>query len=478
MGRPLLALLILVPTVLGVSQAGTLRMGYAAVDITPSVGTPMQAPQRPPFEIRLAQSPHDPLYVRAMVLQADGQQAALVACDLTSLPTAMVEEARREIELATSLSAASVMICATHTHTAPQVRPRFVARADADARAKTAAYVKALPLRIAEAVKLAIADLTHVNASAAIGREDSVSFNRRFVMRDGSIQTNPGKEDPALVAHIVRPDGPIDPDVGVVAFTSQDGAPRATLVNFAMHLDTVGGNRPSADFPAQIGRLLADAQGEQHFTLFAMGAAGNINHYDLLDPARVHRTKSVGESRRIGTILTGEVLRTYRKLAPISASRLAVARQTVRLEMPAEKGRLLSDRYGNPSRFFDGEVEVYNVDGKQQFDAEVQVIALGDELAWVGFPGEMFVELGLALKQASPFRYTLIHTLANGSIGYVPNRKGYPHGAYEATASRCAPGSGERLVETATQLLIDVKQAGKRLPSGLSEAASNKDPDR
>ncbi|MFN9911865.1 MAG: hypothetical protein ACK53L_04735, partial [Pirellulaceae bacterium] len=61
--------------------------------------------------------------------------------------------------------------------------------------------------------------------------------------------------------------------------------------------------------------------------------------------------------------------------------------------------------------------------------------------------------MGLALKEASPFPYTIIHSLANGSIGYVPNRKAYPRGADEATASRCAPGSGEKLIDTASRLL-------------------------
>ena len=88
----------------------------------------------------------------------------------------------------------------------------------------------------------------------------------------------------------------------------------------------------------------------------------------------------------------------------------------------------------------------------------MQVIALGDELAWVGFPGEMFVEHGLALKLASPFRYTMIHTLANGSIGYVPDRKAYSRGAYEDTATRCAPGAGEKLVDVATPLLVSLQQ--------------------
>ena len=83
--------------------------------------------------------------------------------------------------------------------------------------------------------------------------------------------------------------------------------------------------------------------------------------------------------------------------------------------------------------------------------------ALGDELAWVGLPGEMFTEFGLALKNASPFKFTMIHELANTSIGYVPNLRAYPEGGYEATYTRCAAGTGEMLVDTATRLLVRVK---------------------
>ena len=93
------------------------------------------------------------------------------------------------------------------------------------------------------------------------------------------------------------------------------------------------------------------------------------------------------------------------------------------------------------------------------FEAEVEVIALGNELAWVGFPGEMFVEHGLSLKNASPFRFTMIHTLANGAIGYVPTLKSYSEGSREVMATRCAPGSGERLVDAATRLLAQAKTA-------------------
>jgi hypothetical protein len=433
-------------------------VGRAAIDITPPIGTPMQAPQRPPFEVKLAEAAHDPLHVKAIVFAVGDHKAAIVVCDLTSIPVALVEAARKQIAATTDLDPLAVMISATHTHTAPQIRPRFVTKADEAARRKTAEYVESLPGHIAEAVRLASERLVPAHASVAIGREETISFNRRYVMHDGTVQTSPSNAEAATVGRIVRPAGPIDPDVGVVTFDDDGGALLATLVNFAIHLDTMGGAKPSADFPFQVNALLAGARDPDMLTVFTPGASGNINHYDLLNPKNIHREKSAQESSRIGTILAAEVLRSYRRLQPIKTERLRVAREVVRLEMPDEKGRALAARYGETSQFFDGEVTVFNVNGSQQFDAEVQAIVLGDELAWVGFPGEMFVEHGLTLKQASPFRYTMIHTLANGSIGYVPDRKAYGHGAYEDTATRCAPGAGEKLVDVAIRLIISLKQ--------------------
>src|SRR4030095_10479913 len=85
-------------------------------------------------------------------------------------------------------------------------------------------------------------------------------------------------------------------------------------------------------------------------------------------------------------------------------------------------------------------------------EVEVQVIAIGEDLAFVSLPGEAFVELGLAIKGASPFRHTFIVELANGAIGYIPNRSAYAEGNYEVVSARCAPGSGEMLVEAAIKM--------------------------
>jgi hypothetical protein len=98
-------------------------------------------------------------------------------------------------------------------------------------------------------------------------------------------------------------------------------------------------------------------------------------------------------------------------------------------------------------------IDVVERKGKP-FEAEVQVISLGRSIGFVALPGEIFVEHGLAIKQASPFPQTVVAELANGSVGYVPDRKAFPQGAYEVVSSRTAAGSGEMMVESAAKQLI------------------------
>ena len=84
-------------------------------------------------------------------------------------------------------------------------------------------------------------------------------------------------------------------------------------------------------------------------------------------------------------------------------------------------------------------------------------------MAWVALPGEIFVQLGLDLKLDSPFRYTMVAELANGSIGYVPNVRAYPQGNYEVVSARCAVGSGEKLVGAAIGMLKRIHSGNRAL---------------
>ena len=442
------------------ATAADVRAGVAAVKITPPKGAPMAGY----YYNRAADGVHDDLFAKALVLESEGVRVALVACDVESLPRPIVERARKKIEADTGIGGAAVMISATHSHTGPVIlEDRSPDKLEGEMLDIARRYAEELPEKIAESVKLAAAALKPAGVSAAIGREPSLNFNRRFYMKDGSVGWNPGKLNPA----VVRPAGPTDPAVPVVYFEALDGHPLATYVNYAMHLDTVGGFEYSADYAYTLSKLLGAAKSADMLTLFTIGCAGNLNHIDVNTAAEQSGHK---EAARIGTVLAAEVLRTLKKMDRLNFGAPRMRSEIVRLPLPEirpgelEWARQITPMFGkqDSAPFMDlvrafKIVEVAERAGRP-IEAEVQVITLGDRLAWVGLPGEIFTELGMMIKLASPFQYTIVASLANGSIGYVPDRKAYPQGAYEPVSARCAAGSGEMLVDASTRLLVEMHE--------------------
>ena len=450
--RTTILIVLLAPAVF----AADLRAGRAAVDITPPRGMPMAGY----YYVRLNEGTHDPLHAKAIVLEKEGTKAALVALDMGSLPCSVAEAAREAIAKTTGVPGANVMISATHSHTGPEMGGRL--RGVDPATEKLARqYLAELPRKIGEAVRLAEADLQPARVRIAIGREDSVSFIRRYYMKDGSVGWNPGKRNP----NIVRPTGEIDPAIPIVAFETPAGKPLAIYVNFACHLDTVGGMQFSADYAYTLSRLLAEAKGSDVLTVFTIGAAGNINH---VDTSSAEPQKGHAEAARIGTILAGDVLKSWRHLQPVEPGALRVSSEMVTLpaaeyrsEDVAEARRIVAN-YGKPGADpFLKQVYAFKVldleERGRRIEAEVQAITLGDRIAWVGMPGEIFVEHGRAVKVASPFPQTILAELANGSVGYVPDRKAYPQGAYEVVSARVGPGAGEMMVASAVKQLTSLR---------------------
>lgn len=445
--------------------AQNLRVGTASVILTPPAGMPMAGY----YSTRLSTGVHDDLHAKAIVLSTGpNQTAAFVACDLIGLPPEVIDEARALIQAATGIRGARVMITATHSHTGPLI-PSGGMRDAYGGRLEIARRYRAeLPAKIAESVKLAEQRMVPARASFARGQQDGVSFNRRFFMKDGSVGWNPGKMNP----NIVKPAGPIDPDVPVVLFEALGGQALATYVNFALHLDTVGGLDVSADYPFTLSSRLAQAKGEPMLTMFAIGAAGNINHLDVKSSAP---QKGPDEARRIGDALAETVLGTYRdmqRIRPNSGVQTASTTVTIdpaRIE-PGDRQRaeafVKQMDSGTTMKFLDTVFAFKVLDALAQqgkpYTAEVQVIALGDQVAWVALPGEVFTELGTAIKRSSPFPLTIVTELGHGPVTYFPNQPAFPQGNYEVVTSRAAPGSGEKLVKAAEALLQQTFHSARR----------------
>jgi neutral ceramidase len=444
--------------------ATELRVGVAALDITPPLGIPLAGY----YHARGADGVLDPLFSKALIMEVSGTRAAWVVLDLIGVTRAITDQARAAIEQTTGIPRDHVLIAATHTHTAPVLAGRGQREASlGEERSLSAEYTEGLPAKIAESVRLANERLEPARLHATKGHCEDLTFNRRYFMRDGTVGWNPGK----LNANIVMPAGPSDPEVGILYIERPDATGPvqsiATWVNFAMHTDTTGGRRISADWPGALSRVLAGYHGAEHLSLVTLGACGNLNHLDF--SWRWPQTSPI-EPHRIATILGASVFQAYKNLQPVSTGPLRAKSAIVELALPEvtseqveEAKAMLAAVQDDRGAHFMKQVRSYRVldvagrEGRPH-RVEVQAISLGRDVAWVTLPGEVFVELGLAIKRRSPFPHTHVVTLANENIGYIPDRRSYAEGNYEPESARCAPGSGEQLVETAINLLAALRR--------------------
>jgi hypothetical protein len=225
---------------------------------------------------------------------------------------------------------------------------------------------------------------------------------------------------------------------------------------FALHLDTVGGGTEySADYPAHLAHELRREFGDDFVSVFALGTCGDINHIDVTGRTRTH-------ARLIGQQLAVSVL-SARPRQPLDNPSLSTASARLALPLREVSDAQIADARANVPKIgtkalpFLAQVEtVATLDLSRRgraLDADVQVVALHRDLAIVLVPGEVFVELGLAIKKASPYKHTLVIELSNDNPAYIPTEKAFKEGSYETVNSRIAPGGGERLVAEAVRLL-------------------------
>lgn len=331
-------------------------------------------------DIRAGRAAADPS-VRAIVLEAGPDRTAIVVSDSSEWDAAATAATRRAIEAASAVPAANVILAAT--------------RPGASAKPSVAKAV--------EAVRAAAAGLVPAILSAGTGREESVSFYRRFLMKDGSVRPDPAPGS----TEIVQPMGEADPELVWLQVDAAYGGPLAGLGAFPLSSEL-------APYPAVAARTLGKLLGPSAPALFAIAPSANLSPADP-------RSKDVPSAQKIGTVLAAESLKAWARARPLTPGRIRILRETVHLA---------------------GDVE-----------AEVQTVALGERFALVALPGDVFSELGVAIRRASPFAHTMVIGLANASIGIVPTAKAFKEGGADIQRARIRPGGGEQLAETALRLL-------------------------
>jgi hypothetical protein len=413
--------------------------GAAKIDITPTASVWMDGMLRN----RPSQGIHDRLFARALVLSrnADPRGAfALVSVDVCAMDEATTRAVRRQAETRTGIPASQVIVAATHTHSGPSTFGIFTPREET--------YIAELIQQLAAVIEEAAGGLQQSHALAGTGTEDTISHYRRLLADDGHVVMN---WEPWPPERIVRPLGSADPEVGVVkivrAADPQDQI--AILFNHAGHPNILSGDNLllSAEYPGLAARLLEDETGGT--ALFFNGAQGSVDidglhHRDWAGWETAGHALARGVSQAILSPGAGR-LRGGSIHYEIPGRRITDAEWTWTREVLARTN-------GAVAPMADGVGDDYKAlfykrlrdEGPRAIEVE-QVCITVDDTALLSFPGELYTEIGRALKARSPFARTFIIGLANGYAGYIPTEAAVAQGGY-AEDTRRGDAAAERIV--------------------------------
>jgi len=392
-----------------------MRAAFYECDITPPLGGVMWGHYK---EIR-AGDVHDRLYARAVVVEDQGEVAAIVAVDTCVIPPEMHDIVTQRIQSYTGIAPERVCITSVHSHSGAPVSDDPTNNCYADA-----AYRDVFFRLCADAVTLAYKRLAPVDAKFGTTEVHGIAFNRNFVLKDGSIVTHGrGRTD------IERTFGETDPELPVLMFW-KDGKPIGAIINYACHQDCLGAlhrENPgySGDYTSVLEQKLKEHYGNDFVSVFILGTCGDINHVNPDSSVTIERL----HYRKMGEILAAGVIRAMENAQPVSGG-VGVLKEAVEIRrrpsdtqtvMELLKKRMEKDKNLMKIR----NLVYYNAANKaESTKLYVQVIRIGD-VCISALPGEVYVAFGKGIKAASPFKWNMVAENCNSYCGYIPTKEAF-----------------------------------------------------
>ncbi len=437
-----------------------LRAAKGKVIITPPPGTPMAGNIRSDNKSR---GVHDDLFCSIIILKDGNTKICFLDFDLIGLEYSTCNEIRTRISECTDIPSSNVMIWATHTHSGPDTGMRMY-KGNEDA---VAGYLGKLVKLVADGVKEVNANFEEVRLQAGRILVSDLSFNRRLVKNDGSVVMNFESFTPEQIEGTT---GPVDQELIALSLWDIAGRLFAILVNFSLHPAILVGHEwlISRDFIHYLENTILGHYGKDVVMLFANGAEGNINHLNYQDRDQM---RNFAEAERVGKKLGEYVAEALVNSISIHGKiRFATAKASIPFRSISDEeiswaGMVIERDRNIAEDMFDGIPDktyarmILEMAERKEPECEIFLQGMAiHNFAIVTFPGEVYAEFGLRVKELSPYTYTMIIGLANGQAGYIPDRKAFDQGGYEvrtAWTSQLAKDAGEILVSLIDGRIID-----------------------
>ena len=437
--------------------------GFGKKDITPPMGHAMAGY----FAPRQVKGVIDPLFARVMVLDNGKQKVVFIALDLVRFGNDVGDPIRERVAAALGIESDAVLICVSHTHTGPEVRPH----------ALEGEYGTYLREQIFAAAMEAANTMAPARLFFAQTEAKGISFIRRYMLKDGTVKTNPAK-----FADII--DYPLGtPNEGLRLFKIvREGADDVYMFNFNTHADTVSGELVCSDWPGFACNMLEAAiPGSK--AMFVLGPQGDVNHTNYLYKdnipgvdkfGRVRGDKPTDHARYMARVIVGQLLTVCDKAIEIEGNEITYGSKEVIFdvnkptgttpEMLAEAKKVLDtyeEWYANPGdrprpttvKSVQTARRLINMqDAPDQESFRVFGMKIGD-LVIGTMPGEPFTDLGRQIYSEIGAEKMMVLSHVNGSCGYIPVKAAYEDGGYESNGNRYQKTTPDRLVGGVLEVL-------------------------
>lgn len=448
----------------------TFQVGFSRIDITPKLGIELYGY----YETREADQVLDPLLLSTLALSLKDTKILVMSVDHCGITQNIIAAYRRHIAEVTGIPENAIYIHATHTHTGPYLVNRkevnngptnIINTNPGEAQKQLQQeYYEFLYEKMAEGAILALQDLKNATLSIGVGEAPGIGFIRRFRMKDGSVQTNPGVGNP----NIAEPIGEVDHRVSVLKFSCEQD--NIVLFHYGNHPDVLGGCKISADWPGHARRILEETKADTK-GIFFNGTMGDVNHInvnaDSLWGGEEH-------SKYMGKVVAGGILQALENLQTVPVDRLSCTIHQINVpsNMPQKEDLAEAHRIndlhlaGRDDEIpFEGMRKVTDIaraarmvrleHGPEAFPMNLSAVVIGN-VVLLGIPGQHFSCAGLAMKAIPGFKMILPISQVNGSEGYFPPMSAYSEGGYEAAASNFRAGVSELLVSESEKLLSSI----------------------
>jgi neutral ceramidase len=389
--------------------SGEFRASCVKIDITPESSQWLHG-----YGPRKSEGVHDRIYHRIAAMNHGTATFFLVSTDICTINPSFYHAFCQRLERETGIKPAQIWWSTTHTHSAPHVGPQNLGQlfsatlGDRFSIQHDTTYWSWVTDVLVSGIQQAESRLEPARLGIGSGTAHA-NVNRRERRADGRIRLG------------VNPDGPVDRQIGLLRLEGLDGTPIGLIVNYAIHCTALGGgNKQISGDVAGIAARHVEGKLEVPM-LFINGAEGNVAPLysvgsDLNDP----RLKEYDE------LLGDRILATNAAIAETTTNVDVSIGKTV-IETPRKAGLGWLDELA--------EYASVSEDGVKQVRIPVYSLTINhDTVIWAA-PLELFSEIALNIRDASPFANTFYFGLTNGSLLYLTTKAAYSEGGYEPNVS-------------------------------------------